>query len=99
MPLIYQSFMIMFQYIFFQKKKREILTSAQRQLEQKQREEEDRLYEKFMSQRDSNAQMIQKEVDEEWEVKLKELTKFFDKDFKKKAKKNGKEGGQVSSLS
>ncbi|XP_064625297.1 hillarin-like [Lineus longissimus] len=73
----------------YAQKKKEILVTAQKQLEAKHRLEEDKLFLEFQEERTEETKKVDKEVDEEWEVKLKELTKKFDKEIsKKKTKKS-----------
>ena len=60
-------------------KTRDKLYEYQKQLEDEQREEEDRMMVIFQDERRKEAERMEKELQEEWEGKLQELTSKFDK--------------------
>ncbi|CAF0940303.1 unnamed protein product [Didymodactylos carnosus] len=67
---------------------REEVRRAQKTLEEKQREEEDRLFAIFRIERENQEKKIEKEVIEEWEKKLKMLTSQYEDDLRRKKDKN-----------
>lgn len=68
-----------FHYLSLQvNKTKEKLYKYQEELEKQQREEEDRLMQAFHEERRLEAENMEKELNEEWEVQLKELTSKFD---------------------
>ena len=60
---------------------------AQKELELRQKEEEDKLMNEMLTNRESVMAEVQKEVEKQWEVKLKELTEKFERDTAKKGSK------------
>jgi hypothetical protein len=54
------------------------LEAYQKQLEEEQREEEDKLMKNFQEERQEVEDEMQREMDKEWEVHLGELTKKFE---------------------
>ncbi|XP_013409108.1 hillarin isoform X2 [Lingula anatina] len=68
------------------------IIEAQKVLEERQRLEEDALYKTFRAEREDEKRKLSQELDQEWEIKLKDLTEKFEKEFGKKAPKKGKEG-------
>ena len=59
-------------------KTKEKLYKYQEDLERQQREEEDRLMSGFHEERKQEAQNMEKEFSEEWEIQLKDLTNKFE---------------------
>ena len=57
---------------------KEILYDAQEELELKQREEEDHLITNFVQERGQETDELKKEIDSEWEHRLKDLTEKFE---------------------
>ena len=82
-------------YLFQANKKKEAIYRAQEELEKRQRAEEDRLMEAFLNEQKQVQEQLQSEMDEEWEVRLKELAARFDSEVGKKGteKKNKKVWG------
>lgn len=74
------------------------LAEAQVQLEQQHRKEEDALLRDFQMEREREKQKLSDEMNKEWEVKLKELTDMFERDFGKKKKKMDDRERKVSIL-
>ena len=75
-----------------QAKKREELFDAQKKLEEQMRKEEDALFETFHTERQNAKTEISKEIDQEWEQRLKELTAKYElNNDKKKGSKKSKE--------
>lgn len=66
---------------------KEKIYEAQEALEERQRVEEDRLMVIFLEEKKREAERVKAEMEEEWEVKLKELTEKFDRDMDKKTSK------------
>ena len=67
-----------------QAKKKSKIYDAQTDLEKVQRQEEDVLMEVFMAERTQEKKKIDKEIDDEWEERLRELTANFDADRDKR---------------
>jgi hypothetical protein len=61
---------------------------AQKSLEDKQREEEDKLFMKFRNNRELEEKKIEREVTDEWEKKLQMLTSRYEDDLQRKKDKN-----------
>lgn len=81
---------VMFQmwFVFPQiNKAKEKLEAYQKQLEEQQRQEEDKLMKNFQEERQEVNDQMQQEMDKEWEVHLHELTKKFDREMSTKGKK------------
>ena len=57
---------------------------AQQTLEEKQREEEDQLFQKFRVDRELEEKKIEREMIDEWERRLQVLTDKYEDDLKKK---------------
>jgi hypothetical protein len=74
-----------------QAKKREELFDAQKKLEERLRQEEDALFAAFHAERQITKNAITKEIDSEWEQRLKELTAKYDLDDKNKKNKKSKD--------
>lgn len=68
-------------------RKRKKLIEEQRRLEAEYQREEDRLLDEFHNERKQEALRLSAELQQEWEIKLKELTEKFDKEFGQKKKK------------
>ncbi|GFS11974.1 kyphoscoliosis peptidase [Elysia marginata] len=68
-------------------KKREELFESQKRLEEQLRKEEDAMFNQFREERGKEDVSINKEIDTEWESKLRELTDRYEKDMDKKKKK------------
>ena len=68
----------------------------QRELEDKQKQEEDRLYREFHQMRSQEEERALAGIQEEWEVELTKLTAKFEKDLQTKAK--SKEDQKVLTL-
>ncbi|XP_037086909.1 hillarin-like [Pollicipes pollicipes] len=62
--------------------------AEQEELERIHREEEDRLYQKFASQREQEDKRLKEEFKEEWEKELEKLTAKFEKDMSKRRSKD-----------
>ncbi|CAF5098041.1 unnamed protein product, partial [Rotaria socialis] len=60
---------------------------AQKSLEEKQREEEDKLFVKFRVDRELEEKKIEREVIDEWEKKLQVLTTKYEDDLRRKKDK------------
>lgn len=71
---------------------REEVRRAQKLLEEKQKKEEDKLFEKFRADREKEEQKIDQEVTTEWENNLKLITKQYEEEIKRK---QGKAAEQV----
>ncbi|KAI0236666.1 Hillarin [Lamellibrachia satsuma] len=71
-------------YPAFVAKSKSKIIKAQTELEKVQRKEEDVLMEVFRAERTEEKKKIDKEIDEEWEERLKELTANFDADLVKR---------------
>ncbi|KAL5021542.1 hypothetical protein ScPMuIL_000697 [Solemya velum] len=71
--------------------KRKKLIEAQKRLEEEHRKEEDRLFQEFQNDWHSAKNQLG-EIDNEWEVKLKELTSRYEKEFQRKGKKDRDQG-------
>lgn len=56
----------------------EDLRKRQEELEKTQREEEDAMFKKFESERKAVAAEAEKETEQEWEVKLKDIIAMFE---------------------
>ncbi len=69
-------------------KKKEQVYRAQEDLELLQREEEEKVMKEMLAQRAKENDKLQQEFDCEWEVKLKELTEKFERDFSRKGSRN-----------
>ncbi len=67
---------------------REEVRRAQKSLEEKQRQEEDKLFMKFRVDRELEEKKIEREVTDEWEKKLQMLTTKYEEDLRKKKDKN-----------
>ena len=65
----------------------EKIYQAQVELEQQHKAEEDRLMNEYQLTKQQETEKIKKEVDQEWEVRLKELTAQFDQDLTKRGTK------------
>lgn len=65
-------------------KTKEKLYQYQEDLEKQQREEEDRLMEELHAERKQEAEYIEKEFSNEWEVQLKDLMSKFESKADKK---------------
>jgi hypothetical protein len=65
-------------------KVREELRKAQQILEAKQREEEDRLLQQFLSEREQEQKKLDQEVREEWEKRLQAIQAQYEQDLRKK---------------
>lgn len=63
------------------------MIEEQRRLEAEYQREEDRLLDEFHNERKQEALRLSAELQQEWEIKLKELTEKFDKEFGQKKKK------------
>lgn len=63
------------------------MIEEQRRLEAEYQREEDRLLDEFHNERKQEARRLSAELQHEWEIKLKELTEKFDKEFGQKKKK------------
>lgn len=63
------------------------MRSAQEELEIKQRVEEDRLMKAMLQERAKDAEILKAEMDQEWEVQIKELASKYEKKGTKKDKK------------
>ena len=57
---------------------------AQQTLEEKQREEEDQLFEKFRVDRELEEKKIEREMIDEWERRLQVLTEQYEDELKRK---------------
>merc|ERR1712223_1571446 len=68
----------------------------QRELENLQKQEEDRLYREFIQMRTQEEEKALKGIEEEWEVELHKLTAKFEKDLQTKAR--SKEDQKVLTL-
>ncbi|KAK7485284.1 hypothetical protein BaRGS_00023535, partial [Batillaria attramentaria] len=68
-------------------KKREELFDAQKRLEERLRQEEDELFKAFHEERQVTKSAITREIDQEWEQRLRELTEKYGVNDKKKSKK------------
>ena len=79
-----------------QAKKREELFDAQKKLEERLRQEEDELFKSFHQERQQAKTVITKEIDQEWEQRLRELTEKYDLNDKKKNKKIKDQDKKVS---
>jgi hypothetical protein len=66
---------------------REEVRRAQKSLEEKQRQEEDKLFMKFRVDRELEEKKIEREVTDEWEKKLQMLTNRYEDDLRKKKDK------------
>jgi hypothetical protein len=66
---------------------REEVRRAQKSLEEKQRQEEDKLFMKFQNDRKLEEKKIELEVTDEWEKKLQSLTAKYEDDLRKKKDK------------
>ena len=77
-------------------KKKEMIYKAQEELERLQRQEEDRLMEKYLAERTKEQEKLQAAAEEEWEVSLKQLADQFDRETNKKSKKDKKVGVVLS---
>ncbi|CAF3461873.1 unnamed protein product [Rotaria socialis] len=66
---------------------REEVRRAQKSLEEKQREEEDKLFVKFRVDRELEEKKIEREVIDEWEKKLQVLTTKYEDDLRRKKDK------------
>ncbi|XP_067935014.1 hillarin-like isoform X2 [Watersipora subatra] len=66
----------------------EKLRSAQEALEMQQREEEQALLNQFQEERDALQSDVKEETEQEWENRLKNITKQLDKQYKKKQGKD-----------
>jgi len=66
---------------------REEVRRAQKSLEEKQRQEEDKLFMKFRVDRELEEKKIEQEVTDEWEKKLQMLTNRYEDDLRKKKDK------------
>ena len=53
-------------------------------MEEKQREEEDRLFQKFQKDRETEEKKIEEEVTDEWEKNLQLITAKYEEDMRKK---------------
>lgn len=74
------------------------MIEEQRRLEAEYQREEDRLLDEFHNERKQEALRLSAELQQEWEIKLKELAEKFDKEFgqkKKKMKDNEKKVPQI----
>ena len=60
------------------------LLKFQEELEKRQREEEDRLMKAFHDQSVKESEMMDKEINEEWEINLKNLAKVYEGKHKEK---------------
>jgi len=67
-------------------KTKEKLHKYQEDLERQQREEEDRLMAEFQTERRHEADSMEKELNSEWEVQLKDLTDKFETRHSSKGK-------------
>jgi hypothetical protein len=67
---------------------REEVRRAQKSLEEKQRQEEDRLFQKFQVNRELEEKKIEREVTDEWEKQLQTLTARYEDDLRRKKDKN-----------
>ena len=67
---------------------REEVRRAQKSLEDKQRQEEDKLFMKFRVDRELEDKKIEQEVTDEWEKKLQMLTAKYEDDLQRKKDKN-----------
>ena len=67
---------------------REEVRRAQKSLEDKQREEEDELFQKFRVDRELEEKKIEREVIDEWEKKLRTLTTKYEDELRRKNSKN-----------
>jgi len=67
---------------------REEVRRAQQSLEEKQRAEEDRLFQNFQKERQTQEKKIDEEVTTEWEKNLKLITAKYEEDLKKKKDRN-----------
>jgi len=67
---------------------REEVRRAQKSLEEKQSQEEDKLFMKFRVDRELEEKKIEREVTDEWEKKLQMLTTKYEEDLRKKKDKN-----------
>lgn len=63
------------------------MIEEQRRLEAEYQREEDRLLDEFHNERKQEALRLSAELQQEWEIKLKELTEKFDKEFGQKKRK------------
>lgn len=63
---------------------REEVRRAQKTLEEKQREEEDELFQRFRVDREFEEKKIEREVIDEWEKKLRVLTAKYEDDLRRK---------------
>jgi len=67
---------------------REEVRRAQKSLEEKQRQEEDKLFQKFQVNRELEEKKIEREVTDEWEKQLQTLTARYEDDLRRKKDKN-----------
>ena len=63
---------------------REEVRRAQKSLEEKQRQEEDKLFIKFQDDRKLEEKKIELEVTDEWEKKLQLLTSQYEEELRRK---------------